>query len=955
MAGAFRALYREDLNSLTAWAEAERPLNEQLDGSIRRRNDKGEVLPLTYQTIGGAYSWLVSTLGLSADLVEAPKYIVRSYQYFKNQDPPEGLLLNSFYLNDLYAARKQFKDGTASSNLKRYLGVIKPEVRHDLLEDTEAVDDALAPDLIPPARWPGPGRHSLVLLQQAAVNLALRELKTDGILAVNGPPGTGKTTLLRDLVSAIITRRAEAMCAFDDPVKAFTHSGEKTQAGNAWMHMYRLDPKLKGFEMVVASTNNKAVQNVSAELPGLHAIADDADNLRYFSTISDAVAEKETWGLIAGVLGNSKNRFAFNRTFWWDDELSFRTYLSAASGTPQNVPIIDPETQEVIGTRPRKIVTCEEPPSGHAEALARWKKARSAFQTALKKSRAELKTLAEARTCHKKLLKLEDELRERKHDATQADHAYAAAQDAVRQCADTCTKTDEYLQKVGEAQRHHQQARPGFFARLFRTRRARDWTDKLNRLTEVRSKGAAAKQAADKRLAHAKSQASDAEQAAKAATARRLAAASAYNQANSVVEPVRRRLGAQFVDDALFESAHAFKHQLTPWLDKPTQRLRDDVFIAALNLHRAFIDVAAKPLKHNIGVLMKTMMGNRLATAEQQSLLADMWSSFFLAVPLVSTTFASVERMLGGLPPQALGWLLIDEAGQVPPQAAVGALMRTKRAVVVGDPVQVEPVVTLPETLTKAICLQFGCDPDHFNAPEASAQTLADATTAFCAEFPARSGSRTVGVPLLMHRRCAEPMFSISNAVAYEYLMVSAKKPGPSSVRDQLGRSCWIDVEGGGTDKWCQEEGDAALRLLRQLSEDSAPPDLYIITPFVIVAEKLRTLVQKSGVANRWTDDVWAWTRERIGTVHTVQGREAEAVIFVLGAPLSQQIGARNWAGGRPNILNVAVTRAKEVLYVVGNRRLWKQAGVFQELDKMLPNSSAQDGAPTAYSYRESV
>jgi superfamily I DNA and/or RNA helicase len=61
-------------------------------------------------------------------------------------------------------------------------------------------------------------------------------------------------------------------------------------------------------------------------------------------------------------------------------------------------------------------------------------------------------------------------------------------------------------------------------------------------------------------------------------------------------------------------------------------------------------------------------------------------------------------------------------------------------------------------------------------------------------------------------------------------------------------------------------------------------------------------------------------------------------VVFVLGAPAVQQIGARNWAGGRPNLLNVAVTRAKEVLYVVGNRAHWKQAGLFRELDARLPS-----------------
>jgi len=70
----------------------------------------------------------------------------------------------------------------------------------------------------------------------------------------------------------------------------------------------------------------------------------------------------------------------------------------------------------------------------------------------------------------------------------------------------------------------------------------------------------------------------------------------------------------------------------------------------------------------------------------------------------------------------------------------------------------------------------------------------------------------------------------------------------------------------------------------------------------------------------------------RIGTVHTVQGREAEVVIFILGAPDPEQNGARDWAGKTPNLLNVAATRAKETLYVVGNRGLWQRAGLFRDL-----------------------
>lgn len=60
-------------------------------------------------------------------------------------------------------------------------------------------------------------------------------------------------------------------------------------------------------------------------------------------------------------------------------------------------------------------------------------------------------------------------------------------------------------------------------------------------------------------------------------------------------------------------------------------------------------------------------------------------------------------------------------------------------------------------------------------------------------------------------------------------------------------------------------------------------------------------------------------------------------MIFVLGAPNADQSGARGWAGREPNLLNVAVTRAKEALYVIGNRDLWRTAGVFADLDAMLP------------------
>jgi AAA domain len=1053
-----------ELTDLARWPDVERELVKRIEAKLRALAHNGEdgARPLTREDLLQTYRALVSALQLPDDLVEPPSFALRSYVYFKDPNPPDAQILNSFFLRDLDVARQLFRDGCAPPTLRRYLGSIPPESRVDIRQAEGILREVLAPRRTPRSRWPSKGRHPLVLLQQAAVNIALTDMGDGEILGVNGPPGTGKTTLLRDIVAGVVTARATAMARFADPESAFTHSGERVKAGQSWRHLYKLAPELRGHELVVASSNNKAVENVSAELPALSAIADDAADLRYFKCIADVVHGREAWGMIAAVLGNKLNLSRFRSTFWWDEEVGMNFYLAAAAGTPVLIEEKDPVTG-AVRTRPPRVVREEQPPTSKQQALKQWKDARVRFAQTVEESKrweAWLEGIrrivagapqlvqaigdAEARRDAAAAQKTAAELRlvEADHLSDAAEAARIAhwtpvraalgeivasaiigenvARIAAQEAAHANSAAGNAVNASSTAVHHHATQRPGVFARVFRTAAMKQWSASAVELGRAHATGetvranaeayAAARAAELTAAAQHRQFSEDAyliadrivkgdaaradmllsayltalgknPQAATAAQTLRplvdgckiadeerhaarkhavdcsanlrqagelldaavrdvLSAQAAHRSAMKSLEDARSR-GVVIPDEDFFAQGHEAIHRATAWYPEEAQRARDAVFTAAMAVHRAFITAAAKPLRHNLGALISN---HGLATTEgRRALLPDLWSSLFLVVPLVSTTFAAVDRMLHDLPPQSLGWLLVDEAGQALPQAAVGVLTRARRALVIGDPMQIEPVVLLPDTLTTAICRQMAVEPDKYAAPSASVQTLADSASRYVSEFQTRTGSREVGVPLLVHRRCSEPMFSISNAVAYANLMVQGKEARGSAIRDALGGSAWLDVEGSQDEKWCPEEGREVLRLLHQLAEKRIlNPDLFIISPFRIVQDRLRQLVRDNrvlgdlGVAE---DDRWKWASERIGTVHTVQGREAEAVLFVLGAPAFSQAGARNWAGGRPNLLNVAVSRAKEAIYVIGNRRLWREAGLFHALSERLPAS----------------
>ena len=77
--------------------------------------------------------------------------------------------------------------------------------------------------------------------------------------------------------------------------------------------------------------------------------------------------------------------------------------------------------------------------------------------------------------------------------------------------------------------------------------------------------------------------------------------------------------------------------------------------------------------------------------------------------------------------------------------------------------------------------------------------------------------------------------------------------------------------------------------------------------------------------------EISSWVHKSVGTIHTFQGKESEVVILLLGGN-PQKPGSLNWAAKEPNILNVGLTRAKNLIFVVGNHKSWSKRKYFQDL-----------------------
>lgn len=922
--------------------------------------------------------WILQVLGVADFFGNMDRHRFRFRSQPVDPDKPESEddPLNSFLLDDLADVASNIGKGVKSEPLDQYLRRHDPQSRLHMDESRASLPliGRLMPDAYADSCWPTEHHLGLVHSQQLAVNTILSTLANgQGLMGVNGPPGTGKTTLLRDLIAAIITSRADVLATLRRASDGFVSNGrEAANDGGKQQASFKLNPALYGFEIVVASSNNGAVENVTLELPQRDKLDESwLPEAEYFADLGELVAGKPAWGLISGPLGSKTRRTRFVERYFYgqrpfdskgktESKAEDDTDLASDADIDNLVDGLfsdlftetesgDDSGDENNEAPPEK----EKGPKGFLgwlsanaelnatrtsqERQALWQQAVSDYEAVKAQAR---KTCADASRIReliqaicqirktvadssKTLLALDQKLVDAIHQLSQLDaNESRPANTALKQCLDALAR--------------HQTRKPGFWANLFSLWRAqRDWNTtqalldgqhdlakaEFARIARLTKQLDASRESLEIEIADARRALERLQDKERALTRDATEPASTYGADHLLVWLQSGVVGR---GDAI-ELAE-------PWRIEGWRQTRARVFIQALKLHQTFFALEASRMRSNLFLINSLLTGSRYQGLSRDA-IRSAWASLFMVVPVLSSTFASFARSFGSLGASEIGWLLVDEAGQASPQAAVGALWRSRRALLVGDPLQLKPIVTVSDAVLEHMRTRYRVDA-HWLPNQQSAQTLADEATTWGRMAGPADSKTWVGLPLVVHRRCDKPMHELANRIAYDGAMVygtmapRADKETPASLP-----TGWIQASGPSDGNWVPAEGQALRQLLALLHKDGVTAkDISVITPFKAVQQNLRRMLQNKMVS---------------GTIHTMQGKEAPVVIMVLGGN-TEGSGARNWAVSEPNLLNVAATRAKRRFYVIGDRSDWKQRALFCDVMDLLPlqNIPAAEQAP---------
>jgi very-short-patch-repair endonuclease len=357
------------------------------------------------------------------------------------------------------------------------------------------------------------------------------------------------------------------------------------------------------------------------------------------------------------------------------------------------------------------------------------------------------------------------------------------------------------------------------------------------------------------------------------------------------------------------ESAHTSLELWQSWLRLWTSRWKPE---------------QRKLLSEYVSLLQMIAGGDRYEEGAGRRVFRRYYSLFPKVAEVLPCWAVTSLSARGRLPfaPAMFDLVVIDEASQGDIASALPLLYRARRAVIIGDPLQLRHVSTVAPEQDRLLLAAHGLAEGQA-AWAYSVNSLFDVARSLC--------NYEDIVNLRDHHRSHRDIISFSNRHFYRGGLRIATNHEMLNRPESVGPAVrWVDVKGrvvrpAGGGAINAPEAEAVVAELRKLvivQEYSGA--VGVVTPFRAHANRIRTLVhQDRELAQRL-----AQLQFVVDTVHGFQGDERDVILFSL--VVSRGIGENTlrFLKSHGNLFNVAVTRARSELVVIGDRQAAQESGV---------------------------
>lgn len=257
--------------------------------------------------------------------------------------------------------------------------------------------------------------------------------------------------------------------------------------------------------------------------------------------------------------------------------------------------------------------------------------------------------------------------------------------------------------------------------------------------------------------------------------------------------------------------------------------------------------------------------------------------------------------------------VIVDEASQCDVASALPLLYRAKQVVVIGDPLQLKHITSI--TGTEECIIK-----EHLSLNENPLVRYTDYSLwDYCNDLITSADKNNTHVTLDCHYRCHPQIIGYSNELFYQRKLGTTLNICTKDDNNELRYKgiVWVDVVGeqkSDTRNVNEAEADKAISIAIDIARQCPNVSIGIISPFKHQSEEINSRIPVDYVDRIVSD-----------TVHKFQGDEKDVIIYTTVVTDNSPETKIRWIDHSvPNLVNVAVTRARTTLYVVGNRQYIK-------------------------------